>query len=283
MAVIVAPVAGATAPGGATRELDTMKEQLAQQRKKLQEQKEALMRKKAAAAAGAGASQQPKAPDVLPSMAKLAAIGEGPVPLLLDDQGRQVDEKGNLVSSLASKANTNKSLLINKRLEREKVFGLNKTKDGAPVETVAVTSVDRRLNTQKATRGKRSFQFLEPGSIVRKADRKRAEVKMEQFNRELQESGKDVAELMQQNPDMALQMRIGLDTTGREHESIPGLEWWDAALMMLADGDDDGKDSSEEDGAKKMDTKDEEKIETYAQVCLVSATHFKCRFDAQRL
>jgi hypothetical protein len=110
---------------------------LAEQKELLKQKKEALLRKKAAQNA-VPVNQETTycelifffvfffvfeviVSPVTPS--SKGVVSDAPIPLILDDQGRQVDAQGKLVSAYASKASSNKSLLINKRVEREKVFG----------------------------------------------------------------------------------------------------------------------------------------------------------------
>ncbi len=197
---------------------------LAEQKELLRQKKEALLKKKAAGT-GTEVKQEPKTEALLPSLQGKAGAGDGPIPLILDEQGRQVGLNGKLVSAAASKATANKSLLINKRVEREKVFGgaaaaLAERESAAPR-----AAFDPRISAGPAAkREKKSFRFVEPGTFVRREDRAAAEQKLEVLNRQMARAGEEMT------PELALEMKLGLDAAAVDREPIPEYEWWDVAL-----------------------------------------------------
>ncbi len=195
---------------------------VAEQKELLRQKKEALLKKKAE---GAAEVKQEAKPNValLPSLQSMAGP-EGPIPLILDEQGRQVDMSGKLVSASASKASGNKSLLINKRVAREKVFG-GAAAAAAEREGPAPKGVfDARIQGGSVKREKKGFRFVEPGTFVRKEDRAVAEQKLENLNQQMAKAGEEVT------PEMALEVKLGLDAAITDRDPIPDYEWWDVAL-----------------------------------------------------
>ncbi len=203
---------------------------LAEQKELLRQKKEALLKKKQAVemsggGGGGGEVAVKKEPSVVVAV---AAKSEGPIPLILDELGRQVDLEGKLVSASASKASSNKSLLINKRVEREKVFGSAAANNKEGDAAVPKTMFDARLTVASARRDKKkSFRFVEPGTFVRKEDRAVAEQKLADLNQQLAKSGADMT------PELALGLKMDLDAASSNHherEQVPEFEWWDLAL-----------------------------------------------------
>ena len=234
------PVAVSSAGGASGKKLS-----LAEQKALLLAKKEALLRKKAGVTSATHVKQESKpnllrkavtialkeklATNVSPlSLASLHGATDGPIPLILDEQGRQVDLTGKVVSGNASKAASNKSLLFNKRVEREKIFG---KADGAnaKIEPLPKEMYDPRLGVAAPARRdrKKSFRFVEPGTIVRKADRARAEQQLENLNQQMaaQSDGEEPV-MISSLPSMIAETR-----EKELAEQTPAFEWWDLALV----------------------------------------------------
>lgn len=195
---------------------------LAEQKELLRQKKEALLKKKLAAGMAEVKNEGVKNEGVKAQ----AKPTDGPIPLILDEQGRQVDLEGKLVSAAASKASSNKSLLINKRVEREKVFGAVSKKEKSDVPKALF---DARLSAAAPKREKKkALRFVEPGTFVRKEDRAVAEQKLADLNQHLAKTGEDMT------PELAMEIKMDLDATsvsGFDREPVPDYEWWDLALV----------------------------------------------------
>jgi len=149
-----------------------------------------------------------------------------PPPLLLDDKGRELDAMGNLVIKPGSSSATAVATLkANKKLKEAETTGSIQTMTLAS-ETVPTTKKKAHFDSTLAmpkTRTKRSFDFVQAGSILKKAERQRAKAakaQKEKEDKEKKESGIVTTEGEEQTPAKKKVIEI-----------IPDCEWWDRFLI----------------------------------------------------
>lgn len=137
-------------------------------------------------------------------------------PLLLDKQGRQIDEQGRLV--VVQKEQT-ATLLVNKKQgpEMESLQGPGKKGADMPGKKEAVSHIDPRVDMPAIERERRTLRFVKPGKYIARAQTMR----MKQISREMRSNQFETTD------EGTVRRQIAL-------EPIPDVEWWDELLL---DGD----------------------------------------------
>jgi len=168
-----------------------------------------------------------------------------PPPLLLDQEGREVDRTGRLVSTgpKALVATT----MINKRVQREKVFKLEKP----TVETDPSKNpyFDPRMKLPKASRIRRGFKFVDAGTYIKKGARMRTKLAKQILTNTSaaiaeQEEGGGALGFLGRSEEGGDRMELDSNLVNlgmlkkaeeiiKEEEPIPDVEWWD--MPILAD------------------------------------------------
>lgn len=126
-----------------------------------------------------------------------------PPPLLLDAKGREVDLKGNLLNRQRESITTLKANLR------------NKLKSKLDMVAKKATYFDPNLKATKniGTRKKRTFKFIEAGSIVKKAEKMRAKNQGEK-----------------EDP-VSSEKKTLMEFIKKIKDPIPEVEWWDKFLL----------------------------------------------------
>lgn len=137
-------------------------------------------------------------------------------PLLLDKQGRQIDEQGRLV---VIQKETTAELLVNKKLrpDAETLQGPGKKGSDMPGKKEAVSHIDPRVDMPAVERERRTLRFVKPGKYIARAQTMR----MKQISREMRSHQFETTE------EGTVRRQIAL-------EPIPDVEWWDEIIL---DGD----------------------------------------------
>lgn len=129
-------------------------------------------------------------------------------PLLLDKQGRQIDESGKLV--VLQKEQT-ASLLVNRIYQAGPSTG---KKGVEAIKKDAITHIDPRVEMPSVIRERRTLRFVKPGKYIARAQTMR----MKQISREMRANQFETSEDGKIRRQMAL-------------EPIPNVEWWDELLL----------------------------------------------------
>ena len=101
-------------------------------------------------------------------------------PLLLDEQGREIDESGNLVEPqdrAQIKTLAANVAVAHAQRKRENPYLAHRQPPSAPTTTPSDPLVDPRLQhlaASRDSRAKKAFQFVEPGSFVEEESKLRA-------------------------------------------------------------------------------------------------------------
>lgn len=147
-------------------------------------------------------------------------------PLLLDKQGRQIDEEGNVVQMKMDVA----TLKVNQRQEEE----LESARGPRRNEAEANKFEDPRLNFKRRERMSKSFAFLKPGKHIAKAQNMR----MKQLKREMRTRLHDDED----EDDFGIDISNLIRRKARVEP--PATEWWD--LPFLDESENYGEGESEE-------------------------------------
>jgi len=167
-----------------------------------------------------------------------------PPPLLLDQEGREIDHAGRVVSAVpkALPATT----MINKRVQREKVFKLEKpTLETDPSKN---PYYDPRMKTSKGQRHRRGFRFVEAGTYIKKGARMRTKLAKQILTNtsaviaEQGGEGEGIDGYFGRNEEgdrmdldsnlVSLGMLKRAEEIIKEEEPIPDVEWWDLPLLV---------------------------------------------------
>ena len=162
------------------------------------------------------------------------SIGDPTIPrgIRMDESGRLIDEKGNVL-----KLNENKSLKINKKNERKRnARPLRQIHRKAQIEKVKFKQseyFDPELEIDKGDRRKRrkieGLNFKEQGSYIEKADaiRKKEVSKQLEANEEPEEI-QHIKPSIDDDPKAKIMRKIN---QMKPLEPIPEVEWWDSYLL----------------------------------------------------
>ncbi|SPQ94618.1 unnamed protein product (mitochondrion) [Plasmodiophora brassicae] len=134
-----------------------------------------------------------------------------PAPLILDEQGREVDEKGNVVTRRVADLATEE-----------------------PVERVEQAPwYDPRVHASRATlRSRRSFSFVQPGKFIRKAQN----LRLRQMRNDLRAAAENPAPMHDDFAAAGDPNAIALGSRFSHTEvfiepGVPDVEWWDQAIL----------------------------------------------------
>eukprot|EP00002_Diphylleia_rotans_P032372 TRINITY_DN6794_c0_g1_i2.p1 TRINITY_DN6794_c0_g1~~TRINITY_DN6794_c0_g1_i2.p1 ORF type:complete len:666 (-),score=204.03 TRINITY_DN6794_c0_g1_i2:163-2160(-) len=146
-----------------------------------------------------------------------------PMVLRLDDQGREIDEFGNLVHRPIMLPVT---LKVNK--DRQAKVVLDEIKKTEP-ETQS-KFVDHRLLEKPADRKlKTSFKFVQAGKFVQVAENRRAKAALDEIREKVKkETGS--SDLNLSNPKI---LELVKQTERKPLDPVPSVEWWDEAILKV--------------------------------------------------
>lgn len=165
-----------------------------------------------------------------------------PKPLLLDAQGREIDEKGNLVQFTARQAS---SLANQKEIEKERRKRAEQRARemlaGDAAETALRGSfVDPRMKANRVARVARPMHFVQPGTFVKKAEKMRDIAVKEELKAEansiaaarldpLALAAMEREAAMFDNPNM---VQLGASRPTNVRPPVPDVEWWDVPFVV---------------------------------------------------
>eukprot|EP01098_Paradermamoeba_levis_P000751 TRINITY_DN1087_c0_g1_i1.p1 TRINITY_DN1087_c0_g1~~TRINITY_DN1087_c0_g1_i1.p1 ORF type:complete len:475 (+),score=168.83 TRINITY_DN1087_c0_g1_i1:153-1427(+) len=120
-------------------------------------------------------------------------------------------------------------MLINKKLQRENIY---KLKEEPKVETDPSKNkfYDPRVPLPKVSRTKRTFQFVEPGTFVRKAERIRTQAMKTTFSKMLEKQNEE-ENVGGEDPNSLIQT-LQQERLKRPKDPIPDVEWWDIPFLQ---------------------------------------------------
>mmetsp|Transcript_19918 Transcript_19918/g.39464 ORF Transcript_19918/g.39464 Transcript_19918/m.39464 type:complete len:547 (+) Transcript_19918:22-1662(+) len=141
------------------------------------------------------------------------AAGSDWAPLRLDNQGRQVDERGQVVTIDTTHLST---LKINIREKQSEALSLlERVPHSVSVELEGSKHIDPRVNSAATVRERRAFNWVKPGKYTARAQTMR----MKQLSRDLRSD-----DFEDTRGETVVRRMVQL-------EPIPNVEWWDEVLV----------------------------------------------------
>lgn len=162
--------------------------------------------------------------------AKLSGIGmsaiippvqEKPKPLILDEQGRTVDNSGRAIS-IPTLAPT---LKANIRAKKKETFNKTTLSTDRQQEDQSVKFFDDRIAAKPALRSKRSLRFHEPGKFQQMAEKMRMKAQLEKLQNEISQIARKTG------ISSATKLALIAPKQDSHAEDVPQMEWWDSVIL----------------------------------------------------
>lgn len=150
-----------------------------------------------------------------------------PTPLLLDSEGRTVDDTGKEIK-LVHRVPT---LKANLRVQKKEPVKIVKNTVKPVVEEAVPKFLDPRVEAKGALRVKRSFNFHEKGEFEAQGKRLRAKAQLEKLQKEIAEKAKKTGISEAARLAVLSSIRPKTETV---QEDVPDIEWWDSILLKDA-------------------------------------------------
>jgi U4/U6 small nuclear ribonucleoprotein PRP3 len=148
-----------------------------------------------------------------------------PAPLILDEKGRHVDSSG---KEVVQKAEAVATLKANQRELR--AIPLIEPEQ-AKSKVVHGDLVDPRMSMDTGRRQKRAtFTFVEDQRYIKRAERFRNKMRIQEFNEQLRKIRQDKGEKAEKES----LIQINLELLKQKQEPVPDVEWWDARMLVDA-------------------------------------------------
>ncbi|CAH0403979.1 unnamed protein product [Chilo suppressalis] len=145
----------------------------------------------------------------------------GPAPLILDREGRTIDNTGKRVQ-LTHVAPT---LKANIRAKRREEFRATLAAPTPDTRELAGAWVDARVHAKPAARLKRQLRFHEPGKFRQLAERLRMKAQLEKLQNEISQIARKTG--ISSATKLAL-----LASDAPDSDRVPDIEWWDSVILM---------------------------------------------------
>ena len=147
--------------------------------------------------------------------------GEKPTPLILDAEGRTVDQSGKEVH-LIQRIPTLKANIRAKKREEFK----QQLQEKPLEESSESTFFDHRVSIRPTIRTRRAFRFHDPGHFVQVGQRERAKSRLEKLQSEISQIAKKTG--ISSAAKLA-QLEQREDKTSVDW--VPTIEWWDELIL----------------------------------------------------
>lgn len=150
----------------------------------------------------------------------LPPVQEKPKPLILDEQGRTVDNSGRAIS-IPTLAPTLKANIRAKKKENfNKIVQPNDRQ-----EDQSNTFFDERITVKAAIRTKRSLRFHEPGKFHQMAEKMRMKAQLEKLQNEISQIARRTG------ISSATKLALIAPKQDSHAEDVPQMEWWDSVIL----------------------------------------------------
>jgi len=146
-----------------------------------------------------------------------------PAPLLLDSQGRQIDEAGKVLESKKESLATIKANIRTKKvtLKVQQAPKLIQDNDKNP-------HYDPRMRVKNVDRKKRKWSFVEAGKFIKQAENLRAKAAEKEFSKSYE--GKSASLPLPLGP-LFDEKKVALARKKALLDEVPHCEWWDIGLL----------------------------------------------------
>lgn len=146
---------------------------------------------------------------------------EKPKPLILDEQGRTVDNSGRAIS-IPTLAPT---LKANIRAKKKESFTKGVHTNDRQQDDQSSKFVDERINTKPAIRTKRNLRFHEPGKFQQMAEKLRMKAQLEKLQNEISQIARKTG------ISSATKLALIAPKQDSHAEDVPQMEWWDSVIL----------------------------------------------------
>lgn len=146
---------------------------------------------------------------------------EKPKPLILDEQGRTVDNAGRAVA-LPTLAPT---LKANIRAKRKETFTKTTQQNEKKIEEEGTKFIDERITVKPAIRTKRSLRFHEPGKFQQMAEKLRMKAQLEKLQNEISQIARKTG------ISSATKLALIAPKQDSHADDVPQMEWWDSVIL----------------------------------------------------
>lgn len=154
------------------------------------------------------------------SSAIIQQVQEKPKPLILDEQGRTVDNSGRAIS-IPTLAPTLKANIRAKKKETfNKVSQPNDKQDDDGVKFM-----DDRITIKAPVRVKRAFRFHEPGKFQQMAEKMRMKAQLEKLQNEISQIARKTG------ISSATKLALIAPKQDSHADDVPQMEWWDSVIL----------------------------------------------------
>lgn len=148
-------------------------------------------------------------------------VQEKPKPLILDEQGRTVDNSGRAIS-IPTLAPT---LKANIRAKKKESFNKTVHPNDRQQEDQSAKFVDDRIAVKPAVRTKRSLRFHEPGKFQQMAEKMRMKAQLEKLQNEISQIARKTG------ISSATKLALIAPKQDSHAEDVPHMEWWDSVIL----------------------------------------------------
>ena len=152
------------------------------------------------------------------------ALPSRPTPLLLDAEGRTVDDSGREIQLVHRTPTLKANLRVQKKKDHVKTIKREKPSE----EEVPVKFLDPRVEAKGVVRPKRAFNFHEKGEFEALAKKLRTKAQLERLQKEIAEKAKKTGISAAARLALLSSIVPKKETT---QEEVPDIEWWDSFLM----------------------------------------------------
>lgn len=149
-------------------------------------------------------------------------VQEKPKPLILDDQGRTVDNSGRAIS-IPTLAPTLKANIRAKK--KESLFTKGVHPSDRQQDDQVSKFFDDRLTTKPALRTKRNLRFHEPGKFQQMAEKLRMKAQLEKLQNEISQIARKTG------ISSATKLALIAPKQDSHAEDVPAMEWWDSVIL----------------------------------------------------
>lgn len=146
---------------------------------------------------------------------------EKPKPLILDEQGRTVDNSGRAIS-IPTLAPT---LKANIRAKKKESFTKGSYTNDRQPDDQSSKFIDERINTKPAIRTKRNLRFHEPGKFQQMAEKLRMKAQLEKLQNEISQIARKTG------ISSATKLALIAPKQDSHAEDVPQMEWWDSVIL----------------------------------------------------
>lgn len=147
-------------------------------------------------------------------------VQEKPKPLILDEQGRTVDNSGRAIS-IPTLAPTLKANIRAKKKENFNKVSQPNDKQ----EDDGLKFVDDRISVKAPVRTKRALRFHEPGKFQQMAERMRMKSQLEKLQNEISQIARKTG------ISSATKLALIAPKQDSHADDVPQMEWWDSVIL----------------------------------------------------